>query len=254
MSKTVAHRGASADAPENTLAAFRLAWEQGADGIEGDFMLTADGEVVCFHDPDTQRLAGQRHVVRETSLAELQRLDIGKWKGERWAGERTATLAEVLETVPAGKHIVIELKDGPEIVTPLGKILAAAGVAYSNVLIISLVDATIAECRRQLPELRCHWLSGYERDSSQSGASPWRPNAEEVIDKVQQLGAHGFGSMSLPEHFNDVFIDTLRAASIDEFHVWTVDDPEVARYYEQLGAWGITTNRPRFIRAALQKG
>lgn len=249
MSKIVAHRGASADAPENTLAAFRLAWDQGADGIEGDFMLTSDGQVVCFHDPDTARLAGERLVVKETSLERLRQLDIGKWQGEQWAGERMATLAEVLATVPAGKAVVLELKDGPEIVAPFGKVLAAADVALSNILVISLVDETIAECRRRLPELKCHWLSGYKRDE----AGDWRPTADEVITSVQRLGAAGFGSQSLPEHFGAAFVAKVRAGGIDEFHVWTVDDPEVARFYEGLGAWGITTNRPGFIRQALGK-
>jgi glycerophosphoryl diester phosphodiesterase len=253
MAKIVAHRGASADAPENTLAAFRLAWEQGADGIEGDFMLTADGEIVCFHDPDTQRLAGERWVVKETPLERLRMLDIGKWKGERWEGERIATLSEVLQTVPEGKHVVIELKDGPEIVVPFGKVLAAADVALSSILIISLVDETIAECRRQLPDLKCHWLSGYKRDQSHKGAGDWRPTAEEVIESAKRLGAAGFGSMSLPEHFDEAFVAKLRAAGIDEFHVWTVDDPEIALFYEGLGAWGITTNRPGYIRQALGK-
>jgi len=247
MAKTVAHRGASADAPENTLAAFRLAWDEGADGIEGDFMLTADGQIVCFHDPDTRRLAGERLVVKKTPLERLRQLDIGKWKGERWAGERIATLSEVLETVPAGKYVVIELKDGPEIVAPFGKVLAAADVASSSILVISLVDETIAECRRRLPELKCHWLSGYKRDE----VGNWRPTAEEVIESVKRLEAAGFGSMSLPEHFDAAFVAQLRAAGIDEFHVWTVDDPEVARFYERLGAWGITTNQPGFIKQTL---
>ncbi|MFM1902441.1 MAG: hypothetical protein RLZZ440_341, partial [Planctomycetota bacterium] len=73
-----AHRGASYDAPENTLAAFRLAWEQGADAIEADFRLTSDGQIVCVHDADTERVAGVRHVVAETPLAELRALDAGR--------------------------------------------------------------------------------------------------------------------------------------------------------------------------------
>ena len=106
MSYIIAHRGASFDAPENTLAAFRLAWEQGADGIEGDFMLTADGQIVCFHDLDTQRVAGEMRVVKESTLAELQALDVGRWKGDRWRGERIASLDDVLAVIPQGKQLV----------------------------------------------------------------------------------------------------------------------------------------------------
>ena len=63
-----AHRGASYDAPENTLASFKLAWEQGADAIEGDFYLSADKQIVCIHDADTQRTAGMKLVVERTPL------------------------------------------------------------------------------------------------------------------------------------------------------------------------------------------
>ena len=75
----VAHRGASADAPENTIPAFQLAWEQGADAIEGDFHLTADGHIVCIHDEDTQKVAGKKLIVPESTLADLRKLDVGAW-------------------------------------------------------------------------------------------------------------------------------------------------------------------------------
>ena len=96
MSYIIAHRGASFDAPENTLAAFRLAWDEGADGVEGDFMLTADGQIVCFHDVDTQRVAGTARSSSESTFAELASLDVGSWKGARWRGERIPSLADVL--------------------------------------------------------------------------------------------------------------------------------------------------------------
>ena len=63
----VAHRGASRDAPSNTIPAFQLAWKQGADAIEGDFHLSKDGEIVCFHDADTKRVAGTQLVVRQST-------------------------------------------------------------------------------------------------------------------------------------------------------------------------------------------
>ena len=60
----IAHRGSSASAPENTIAAFELAWEQQADGVEGDFLLTKDGHIVCFHDKDTKRITGKKLIVK----------------------------------------------------------------------------------------------------------------------------------------------------------------------------------------------
>lgn len=72
----VAHRGASKEAPENTIPAFTLAWKQGADAVEGDFHLTADGYIVCIHDKDTKRVADRKLVVAESSLEDLRKLDV----------------------------------------------------------------------------------------------------------------------------------------------------------------------------------
>lgn len=248
MSYIIAHRGASHDAPENTLASFQLAWEQGADGVEGDFMLTADGQIVCFHDVDTTRLAGQAGVVKELTLAQLQALDVGRWKGERWAGARIPTLRELLAIIPAGKKFVVELKDGPEIVEPFRRVISESSINPDDLLIITLVDETAAECRRLLPHWNRHWLSGYKQDDR----GRWRPDVGEVIATIQRVGAVGYGSQAKPDYFDGAFVEELRAAGIGEFHVWTVDDAVVARFYQRLGAWGITTNRPKFIREHLE--
>jgi len=247
MTLIIAHRGASADAPENTLSAFRLAWKQGADGIEGDFRLSSDRQIVCIHDEDTSRVAGTSLIVEQTPLAMLQTLDVGAWKGETWRGERMATLQDVLATVPAGKQVVIELKTGPEIVEPLAEVLERT-TTDTNVLLISLIDATVAECKRRLPDVRCHWLTRYDQRPN----GDWSPTADDVIAAVRRLGADGFGSQSKPRHFDAAFVERLRAAGIGEFHVWAIDDPLVARCYATLGAWGITTKRPGAMRAELK--
>ena len=110
----IAHRGSSAQAPENTLPAFQLAWAQGADGIEADFLLTKDGHIVCFHDKDTKRLAGRQLAVAAATLEELRQFDVGSiqpqaveralrsWKGDQYKGVRIPTIAEVFATVPRG--------------------------------------------------------------------------------------------------------------------------------------------------------
>jgi glycerophosphoryl diester phosphodiesterase len=247
MPYIIAHRGASHDAPENTLSAFELAWEQGADGIEGDFMLTGDGHVVCFHDADTQRLSGMHHIVKESTLAELRTVDVGRWKGTEWTGTTIPTLEQVLQIIPPGKKFVAELKDGPEVVELFARAVNQSSLDPADILVITLNDETAAECHCQLSHLKHHWLSGYERAAN--GA--WQPTAADVIAKIKQFNADGFGSQSKPDHFDAAFIAELRAAGIDEFHVWTVDEPAIAKFYAQLGPWGITTNRPGVIRHAL---
>jgi len=94
------HRGASAEAPENTLAAFRLALEQGADGVELDVWRCGTGEVVVFHDEDARRLAGAPLAIARTPWGLLRRLDVGSHRGGRFRGERIPLLPEVLEALP----------------------------------------------------------------------------------------------------------------------------------------------------------
>src|ERR1700685_2412700 len=93
-------RGAAFDAPENTLASFHLAWKQQADAAETDVFLSKDGEIVVIHDANTARLSGHKGKVVDQTLAELKQLDIGRWKGPQWAGQRIPTLAELLAIIP----------------------------------------------------------------------------------------------------------------------------------------------------------
>ena len=244
----VAHRGASFLAPENTLAAFRLAWELGADGIEGDFYLSADGRIVCMHDRDTERVSGEKLVVEDTSFADLRKLDVGIWKGPEWKGERVPTLEEVLATVPRGKKIFIELKMGPEIVGPLAEVLAVATVPHSQIVIISFDKKAIAACEAKFPDIKTYWLTSFKQKEGKG----WSPTAAQVIKNARQSGADGIGAKAVPECFNREFLAVLREAGIDDFHVWTVDDPSVAQLYQELGAWGITTNKPDLVKRSLK--
>ena len=100
----IAHRGASAHAPENTLAAFELARRQGADGFEFDVWSCKTGEVVVTHDEETRRLTGRPGHLKNLSLKELRRLDYGRYKGAQFRGERIPTLNEVLDL---GRHLPI---------------------------------------------------------------------------------------------------------------------------------------------------
>ena len=245
----IGHRGASHDAPENTLAAFRLAWERGADGIEGDFYLSCDGRVVCIHDEDTERTAGVKHVVADTTFDQLRTLEVGAWKDEKWRGEKIPSLEEVLETVPANGKMFIELKTGPEIVDPMAKILAASSVQPKQIIVISFNADTIEACEKQLPHLRTHWLTSYDQDEKNG---QWKPPVKKVADTVRRIGADGLGSKAELEVVDGAFIEQYRKMGRDEFHVWVVNDLEIARRYQQLGAWSITTDRPGWLHKKLQ--
>lgn len=240
----IAHRGASHDAPENTLAAFRLAWKKDADGIEGDFYLTRDGRVVCIHDKTTKRTAGTNLTVDQTTLADLRKLDVGNWKDKRFAGETIPTLEEVLATVPKGKRFYLEVKCGPEIVPVLKPILAKSNVKSSQIAIISFSSAVIAQVRKQIPDVKAYWLTGYRKRKGE-----WEPTATQVVQVLKKIDAHGLGSQANRSVVNADFVRTLKDAD-KEIHVWTVDAPKDADYFQALGVGSITTNRPAILRQA----
>ncbi|MEM9645209.1 MAG: glycerophosphodiester phosphodiesterase [Planctomycetota bacterium] len=243
----VGHRGASADAPENTLAAFRLAWDQGADGIEGDFHLTADNKIVCIHDTDTERISNKKLVVKDVTLEQLRGLDAGSWKSKDFSGESIPTFKEVFATVPNGKTFVIELKVGPEIVPILKSELEQIDPGERQLLIISFNVDTIAACKASMPQLKCHWLTSFKRTATLR----YQPNPKSIIATMKKCQADGVGMKGETKVINEAFLDQLRQAGIDEFHVWTVDAPSVAKRFKQLGAFGITTNVPATIRNTL---
>ncbi|MHB0868754.1 MAG: glycerophosphodiester phosphodiesterase [Chloroflexota bacterium] len=109
----IGHRGASGEAPENTLAAFRLALEQGADLIETDVHLTSDGVPVLVHDHSVDRTTNGRGLVAQMTLAQIKALDAGSWFAPEHAGERILTLDELLEWAAGKTPVSIEIKNGP---------------------------------------------------------------------------------------------------------------------------------------------
>lgn len=232
----IAHRGASRDAPENTLAAFRLAWDQGADGIEADFRLTRDGQVVCIHDDTTGRTAGSDIRVADASLAELRRLDVGLFRGERWRGESIPTLEEILAALPAGKRIYIELKSGPEIVAPLRDLLVRSGVAPERVRLLAFSPQLVSLLKEQLPEFRSCLNVSYRRG---------RPSPEELPALLSDCRADGLSSAA-HAMLDNGFVAALQQAG-KEIHVWTVDSARGARHYRSLGVDSIMTNRPGVV-------
>jgi glycerophosphoryl diester phosphodiesterase len=244
----IAHRGESADAPENTMAAFRLAWERGVPTIELDVHLTADGELILSHDPNTRRTTGVDRVIRQSSLAELRGLDAGRWKGERWAGERMPTLGEVLATIPRAGRALIEIKEGPEAVPALVEAVRESGRAPGQLAVISFNLETVAEAKRRLPQIPAYYLSSFRQDEA-TGA--WTPSVDELIRQARSVGADGL-DLSFRGPIDREAVRRVKAAGL-EFYVWTVDDLEVAQRMIAAGVDGITTNRAAWLAAEVDR-
>jgi glycerophosphoryl diester phosphodiesterase len=240
----VAHRGASHDAPENTLPAFNLAWSQGADAIEGDFHLSSDGKILCIHDRNTKRVTGKQLVVKKTPLADLQSLDVGVWKGEKWKGTTASSLSDVLACVPKGKRIFLEVKCGPEIVPTMLKDIKASGLADEQVTIIAFDTKVIEHFKKQNPAYQVYWLTSFKNQGSLN------PGTDTILKTLKRINADGVSTKADPRITSD-FIRTVKQAGYS-YHVWTINEPTDAKHFEKLGVDSITTNRPAYIRSALQ--
>ncbi len=151
-----AHRGASAHAPENTLAAFELAVEQGADAIELDVKLSADGHVIVIHDATVDRTTGARGKVKDMSLAELRSLEAGSFFGARFQGEKIPTLEEVFETVGKKTFINVELTNyntpRDHLVEFVCMLVKKFGM-QKRVLFSSFLSGNLSNARGYLPEV-----------------------------------------------------------------------------------------------------
>ncbi|MBN8459520.1 MAG: glycerophosphodiester phosphodiesterase [Verrucomicrobia bacterium] len=239
----VAHRGASHDAPENTLPAFELAWKQGADAIEADFHLTSDGKLVCIHDADIKRVTGVSKIVAKSTLDELRALDAGAWFKPEWKGTRLPTFAEVASTVPPAGKFYVEIKSGPETARVLVREMGRTKLKPTQVVIISFDKAAIAASKKLAPDIRAFWLSSF-RDTG-----PLDPSADGVLATLREIKADGFSSKA-DKRIDAAFVARIRDGGF-EYHCWTIDDPKVARKFLGLGAGSVTTNRPGVLRARL---
>ena len=240
----VAHRGASGQAPENTLPAFKLAWEQGADVVEGDFQLTKDGHIVCVHDRDTKRVSGEKIIVKDSTLAELQRLDVGSFKGAEFKGTRIPTIAEVFELVPEGKTIFIELKSGKEIVPQLLKDLKKSELDNDQIVVICFDADVLLEISRKAPEIKLSWLVNFKKGKD----GEIQPQVNTAFKILKLIKADGIGTSK--KFVDEEFIKRVHSLGY-KHHVWTVNDLPTARNFQQWGTRSITTDFPAEIRKGL---
>ncbi len=245
----VAHRGASYDAPENTLAAHRLALVQGADRVETDVHLTGDGKLIVIHDLTTERTAGRSGKVTAMTQDALRRLDAGRWKSPAFAGERLPLLEEQLALIRPGRGMLVELKSGPEIVPEFARVVRASGVATADLTVISFDRETLRAVRQLMPEYRTLLVVGFKPLAERKAETPPPPTLESLIAMATALGFTGLDlQYTWPLTADDMA--RLTAAGL-EVHVWTIDDPGVAKRWMKLGIASITTNRPGWLREQL---
>ncbi len=237
----IAHRGSSADAPENTLAAFRLAVEQAADAIELDVDLTCDGQVVVMHDATIDRTTDGHGRVTDLTLAEIRRVDAGGWKSAAFNGERVPLLEEVFEAVGQRVLINVEIKG----MSPRGNGIEAkvAGLIEKHdlidrVIISSFNPFILRRAKRISPRLACGLIHALDLPIFLRDAwlAPLIPDLNARHPHYSQV--------------NPAMVDRLHRRDL-AVNVWTVNQAGIARTMARAGVDGLMGDDPILIREAL---
>ncbi|MCX4846630.1 glycerophosphodiester phosphodiesterase [Streptomyces sp. NBC_00893] len=261
--QVIAHRGASDDAPEHTLAAYRKAIEDGADALECDVRLTADGHLVCVHDRRVNRTSNGRGAVSALELAELAALDFGSWKDREesespdWdpvPGELTSVLTLerllelVVETRAAGRplQLAVETKHptrwAGQVEERLLQLLkhfeldAPSADGPSPVRVMSFSARSLYRVQAAAPTLPTVYLMQFLSPRLRDGRLP--------------AGARIAGPGMRIVRNHPGYIERLHHAG-HRVHVWTVNEPEDVERCVDLGVEAIITNRPKQVLAQL---
>ncbi|MFG1805304.1 glycerophosphodiester phosphodiesterase [Streptomyces sp. NPDC049040] len=259
--QVVAHRGASEDVPEHTLAAYRKAIEDGAGALECDIRLTADGELVCVHDWRVNRTSNGRGAVSSLELADLAALDFGSWKGQHADPEaperhdlaersRVLTLRRLLELVADTDRrveLAIETKHptrwAGQVEERLIDLLHRFGLDRppppgedSRVRVMSFSSRSLRRVRLAAPALPTVYLMQYVSPRHRDGRLP--------------AGVRIAGPSMRIVRANPGYVARLHRAG-NRVHVWTVDEPADVELCVRLGVDAIITNRPRQVLAQL---
>lgn len=228
----VAHRGNSAVAPQNTLAAFESAWRAGADSVEIDVQLTADGEVVVIHDDTVDATTSGTGALAGLDLADVRALDAGSWFAAAYAGQRVPTFAEVVELLLArpGMALLLEVKGSwtMDQVRRLTEPLRDAGLT-DRVVAQSFWPETVAALRDADPGLRRGLLvASLEEDLLARCAG------------LEVMTCNPLGTLLVED---PGLVGRLHDAGV-QVAVWTLNEPDQWAEAVRLGVDGIITDRP----------
>ncbi len=258
----VAHRGSGhADndpdgPPENTLAAIRYGFEQGADAVEVDVWRTADGELVLHHDLTSDRTTGLAGFeIPNVTYAELKAAGAGLWKHARWEAEYVPTLAEAAALVPAGRSLVVEIEQGPDVVPACLEAVARAEVIWISKN-LDTAGALKASCEQPVfwivdTTARYEiggWSQGHRRGPHSARAGyDQHADVDWLVEQAHERGLDGLDTMfvyppDLPNALHDAGLRWM---------VWTVNDPRAMDQVLADGAWAITTDNTREVRSWL---
>jgi len=236
--RKIAHRGASGEYPESTRLALLKALEAGADMIELDCQMTRDGHVVIFHDESLKRTAGVAGAIKDKNLAQLKKLDIGRWRKKSFQGERILTLEEALEIVGGKADLCLEIKSYPGSLPGIEiKILFTLShyERLDRTILSSFDYRCLGRVRELAPEATVGLIFG-------AGVQ------DDPFQAAQRLGAdsiHVQKELASRHFFERAWQDGL------DVYVWTVNDCSEIERFVSMGVQGLISDFPNRLRKLL---
>jgi glycerophosphoryl diester phosphodiesterase len=228
-----AHRGASIHAPENTIPAFELALQQGADGVELDAMLSADGQVVVIHDSTLDRTTDGHGRVTDMSFAALRELDAGAWRSENFRGTKIPSLNEVFEAIGKQSVINVELKNystpRDRLVDKVCEVVRHHGL-QERILFSSFLGSNLKRAGRLLPDVPRGLLA------LPGWLGAWARSFGFMFGEYQALHPH-ISDTNVPQVSR---VHQLKRRII----VWTANTAEETTRLKNWGVDGIITDDP----------
>jgi len=237
-----AHRGASHGAPQNTLAAFRLAREMGADGVELDVQASKDGEAVVIHDFTVDATTDGQGRVADKTLAELRELDAGSWFNAQFAGQRIPTLQEVI--VEVGHQLLLNIELKVKGVSPAGLVAEVVRLIEDHNLVHQAIVSSfnpfaLRRVKRLNPRINTGLLYYFDLP-----ANPFRTLLLLLTDP---------DALHPEKHLVTQEYMTWAKERGYRVNVWTADEPAEMERLIALGVDGIITNRPDMLRKVLKE-
>ena len=194
---------------------------------------------MVMHDKDTKKTcSGKKNLeIAKTPSLLLRDLDAGVWKGEDFKGEKIPFISEIIETVPEGKTLVVEIKSNKELIPALKRSVEKSG-KQDQIVFISFGWQTILATQEAFPDNKCYWLCSL------------KPGLK---NKIPQVKKEGLAGINLKYSIIDEEVVALANQHDLEVLAWTVDDPAEAKRLTALGVTGITTNRPKWLKEEMAK-
>lgn len=238
----IAHRGASYKAPENTLAAYNLAWKLNSDAIEIDIRKTKDGFLVCSHDNNLNRISSNQKSISSMLLSELTEVDVGSWKSKEYKNERMPLLSKVLSTIPKGKKVFIEIKGALKEIDELISIVKKSKLKIKDCHFLSYIPANIKKIKKDFPNFKA---------TLNTIPAFYNYETEKIKKLMESTNSDGI-SLHIDSSESIKLVKKLKKEE-NFVLTWTVND---SRFMKKLTKWqadGIITDYPQKLIKILNK-